>query len=118
MATGLTINIYAGSDPVPIVDIKPTPKQKAPSPEPKDPPKVDKDVERGDALDVELLARDDLDDAEKIDLEQRIVLYVRELLSKKKSSTLRSFLDKAKHHLEPTMKESISEEIRNVKKDL
>ena len=113
---GLTINIYAGSDPVPIVDIKPKVKTAPPAVEPK--PKVDKDVEAGDALDVELMNRDNMADDEKIDLEQRVVLYVRMLLKKKKSSVLRDFLDKGKHHFDNELKQGISDEITNVKKDL
>lgn len=114
--SGITINIYTTDVPLQSIDKKPEDPASVSTNVPKT--KVDKDVERGDALDVELMNRDAIADDEKIDLEQRVTLYVRELLASKKSSILRNFLDKAKHHLDPTLKESISDEIANSKKDL
>ena len=108
---GVTINIYTTSTDVP----------KCSSTEPKATSVVvpkesaDLDVERGDALDVELMARDSMSDEDKIDLEQRVTLYVREMLQSKKSSILREFLDKAKHHFDGVLKESISDEIKEIK---
>jgi len=98
---GLTINIYAGATPVPITSIKPAIKS-TPKPETTVPTKVDKDVAFGDGLDVELMNRDNMEDDEKIDLEQRVVLYVRGLLAKN----------------DRELKQGISDEITNVKKDL
>lgn len=62
-------------------------------------PVVDKNTEVGDGFDVELLNKDRLDDSELIDLGQRIVLYVRELLDANKMGVLRSFMSKTKHHM-------------------
>ena len=110
---GVTINIYTTSSDVPRCS---STEPKATSAVPKK--RADPDVERGDALDVELMIRDSMSDEDKIDLEQRITLYVRKLLKKKKSSILQSFLDKAKHHLDKDLKESISDEIAESKKEL
>ena len=111
--SGTTINIYTASTDVP----------KCSSTEPKptrivQKKSVDSDVERGDALDIELMNRDNIADDEKMDLEQRVTLYVRDLLYAKKSSILREFLDKAKHHFDGNLKESISNEISESKKEL
>ena len=112
--SGVTINIYTDSTDVP----------RCSSTEPKATSVVvpkesaDPDVERGDALDVELMNRDNMSDEDKIDLEQRVTLYVRELLDAKKSSILREFLDKAKHHLDGPLKESVANEIAESKKEL
>ena len=111
--SGVTINIYTTSTDVP----------KCSSTEPKATSVVQKesadpDVERGDALDVELMNRDNMADEDKMDLEQRVTLFVRDLLNAKKSSILREFLDKAKHHLDRALKESISDEITESKKEL
>ena len=110
---GVTINIYTTSSDVPRCS---STEPKATSAVPKE--SADPDVERGDALDVELMTRDNMADDEKIDLEQRVTLYVRELLEQKKSSVLRSFLDKAKHHLDKDLKDCISNEIEESKKEL
>jgi len=114
-ASGITINIYTESVPLASVDKKPE-SISVSTDVPKT--KVDKDVERGDALDIELLTRDSMADDEKLELEQRVVLFVREMLQEKKSSVIRNFLDKAKYHLDPALKESISDEITALKKDL
>ena len=111
--SGVTINIYTTSSDVPKCS---STEPKTTSVVPKE--SVDPDVERGDALDVELMTRDSLPDDEVMELEQRVVLYVREMLQAKKSSIVRSFLDKAKHHLTPTLKDSINEEITELKKEL
>jgi len=123
-AGGITINIYTNGEPETNIPLKKFPLEntnlsKSKITRPKDVPKtkVDKDVERGDALDIELMARDSLSDDERIHLEQRVVVYVRDLLKNKKSSILREFLNKAKDHFDPTLKESISEEIQIFKND-
>lgn len=116
-AKGITINIYTGSQ-VPIGEVIPEVTPKAATVKPSPEKKVDKDVERGAALDVELLTRDSMADDERMELEQRVVLFVREMLVAKKSEVVRDFLSKAKHHLTPELKESISDEIQEVKKGL
>ena len=118
---GLTINIYAGSPPIPITNIKPTMKRASKSKSIKSkrkPVRVDKSVARGDGLDVELMNRDNMADDEKMDLEQRVVLFVRDMLKKKKSTILRNFLDKGKHHFDRELKKGISEEISASKKGM
>ena len=112
---GLVINIYAGGS-MPVTDVMIHPQKTAPKKSPPERPKKNKDKERGDALDVELLTRDSMADDEKMDLEQRVVLYIREMLKAKKVSVVREFLSQAKHHLDPTLKDSISEEITELKK--
>ena len=112
-SSGVTINIYTTSTDVPRCS---STEPQATSAVPKE--SADPDVERGDALDVELMNRDNMADDEKIDLEQRVTLYVRKLLDAKKSSILREFLDKAKHHLDTDLKESIADEIAESKKEL
>ena len=122
--SGLVINIYTNAVPVTDISSRPSPVKKMGAPESTErsksatTKKVNKDVERGNALDVELMARDSMADEEKIDLEQRVTLYVREMLRAKKMSVVRDFLDKAKHHLDKELKESIAEEITMFKKDL
>ena len=118
-AAGITINIF--SAPVPITKISETltPKRKAPAK--KTLPRVSKkkvngDVARGDALDIELMTRDYMADDEKIDLEQRVVLYIRDMLKAKKVSVVRAFLEKAKYHLDSELEENISNEISDLKK--
>ena len=102
--SGLVINIYTNAIPVTDISSRPSPVKKVSTPESTErsesaiTKKVNKDVERGNALDVELMARDSMADEEKIDLEQRVTLYVREMLRAKKMSVVRDFLDKAKHH--------------------
>jgi len=75
------------------------------------------DEEVGDGYDLELINKDRLTDEEKIDLGQRISLFVRDLLNKKKLGVLRDFMDKTKHHMGNVIMDLAKDEIEEYKKN-
>ena len=114
LGSGLTITIKIDGEKMDRV----SPKQLEPmevKPEPvveEKTAKVDKDIERGDMLDLELIKKDRMTDDEKAELAERLVLYVQDMIKKNRPGVVRQFMDKAKHHLEDFMLEMIKDELR------
>jgi hypothetical protein len=79
-----------------------------------DPPR-DADSEKGADFDLQLMARDSLEEDALLQLETEIALWIRELLQNKKSGCAREFLSKAKHHMTEDLKALIVEEIKAYK---
>ena len=62
-------------------------------------------------LDLELINKNRLNDNELMDLGERLTLFARDLLKRKKSTCLREFMDKAKNHLTGDMLSMVKDEI-------
>ncbi len=105
---GIVINITVGTPnvPPPVSNIKK--------------PEIvkDKDVNEGDAFDLELINKNRLDDGELIDLGERISLFARRLLNENKMSILQEFMHKAKDHLGPTILGLVKDEIEAFKENI
>ena len=104
---GITIHIHVG-----------TPNVEIPKAEERvDSVSEDTDEARGAALDLELINKNRLDDGELLDLGERITLFARDLLKRKKSTVLREFMDKAKDHLTGDILSMVKDEIELSKVD-
>jgi len=109
----LTFNIRSDAGKLKVVD-NTTPAKKE---EPQEEISKTPDEEIGDNFDLELINRDRLKEEELVDLGQRISLYVRDLLSKKKIGILRIFMDKTKHHMGNAIMDLAKDEIEEYKKN-
>jgi len=108
----LTFNIRSDAGKLKVVDNTPEKKE-----EPQEEISKTPDEETGDGFDLELINKDRLKEEEIIDLGQRISLYVRDLLSKKKIGVLRIFMDKTKHHMGNAIMDLAKDEIEEYKKN-
>ena len=103
LTKGLTININIGTPNVSI-----SPKKKTTI----KPKKISNtDESKAAALDLELINKNRLNDNELMDLGERLALFARDLLKRKKSTCLREFMDKAKNHLTGDMLSMVKDEI-------
>lgn len=103
---GLVINININGKTLPTVDM--------PKVDAKEEPKaatMSEDEEKAASFDLELINKNRLDDAELVDLGQRISLWARELLKAKKTKVLQKFMDNSKHHLGNEVLSLIKDEI-------
>jgi len=111
MAEGLSItfNINTNTKGLPVVVPMPMSKEEEPD------EVLTEDEERGNAFDLELINKNRLEESELVDLGERIVLYARDLLQRKKVSCLRDFMDKTKDHMSGDILHLVKNEIEEGK---
>jgi hypothetical protein len=82
---------------------------------PKSEKKVDPVDETAAELDMRLMARDKLTDAQQDKLNADVLAFATEMVEKKQYEKLRSFLEKATHHLTEDLRDMLAEMLGGLK---